>query len=363
MFTSSAAIRTQLQALAQETHSPCVTISLNTHRTFPDNQQDAILLKNLVAEAKGRIEREFGHKDTSSLLQRLASVVGQVDVNYNLSSLHVFCSNSTLTLVRSPWSTDNSGVHISDRFAVRPLIHELSRAEEYVVMLLSQSGVHLYSAFNALITNEIQNENYPIPESTLYNTNPEKLSDPKHEDNLVREFLNRVDKAFVREFNSSGKPCVVVCTEDNYSRLMQVADKPHVYIGYTPVNYNQTAPHSLVAQAWPVVLARQEQRMRKAITEVLEAPSDLVLANIADIYTAAADGRGDLLVVHYNFRQPALPLDDRTIQLITDQLTPGAIDDVTSAIAWNVFTHGGRVVFTSDDDIERLGSIVLKVRF
>jgi hypothetical protein len=39
------ALREQLQRLATETDAPCVTISLNTHRTHPDNEQDEIVLK------------------------------------------------------------------------------------------------------------------------------------------------------------------------------------------------------------------------------------------------------------------------------------------------------------------------------
>jgi hypothetical protein len=35
-------IRQKLDALATEKNTPCVSISLNTHRTHPDNAQDEI---------------------------------------------------------------------------------------------------------------------------------------------------------------------------------------------------------------------------------------------------------------------------------------------------------------------------------
>ena len=37
-------LKEQLQRLATEKNSPCVTISLNTHRTHPDNANDSIKL-------------------------------------------------------------------------------------------------------------------------------------------------------------------------------------------------------------------------------------------------------------------------------------------------------------------------------
>lgn len=43
---------------------------------------------------------------------------------------------------------------------------------------------------------------------------------------------------------------MVVATEDNYSRLQQVADRPLVYSGQAPINYNNTTTHHIAKQAW-----------------------------------------------------------------------------------------------------------------
>jgi len=58
-------IRDKIIALANENSQPCVTISLNTHRTHPDNSQDDILLKNLLKEAEYRVLSEYGKRDVS----------------------------------------------------------------------------------------------------------------------------------------------------------------------------------------------------------------------------------------------------------------------------------------------------------
>ena len=63
-------IRQKLETLATENNTPCVTISLNTHRTHPDNAQDEILLKNLLKEAEERIINEFGKRPVTSLLEK-----------------------------------------------------------------------------------------------------------------------------------------------------------------------------------------------------------------------------------------------------------------------------------------------------
>ena len=96
-------------------------------------------------------------------------------------------------------------------------------------LLLSQSGVTLYNAVNDGISNEIKNDDFPFSENSHYVTDHDKRSDSKLMDNMVREYFNKIDKAVMKMYNETGLHCVVICTEDNYSRLMQVADKPAIY--------------------------------------------------------------------------------------------------------------------------------------
>ncbi|MFN4145077.1 MAG: hypothetical protein ACK4GN_04570 [Runella sp.] len=358
------ALKEQLQKLATERSTPCVTISLNTHRTHPDNAQDAIVLKNLLKEAETRVIDEFGKRPAASLLDKIKNAETEIDINYNLDSLHIFLSNDTQEIVKSTWPTTQVGVHISETFAIRPIIKAYNRSETYLIMLLSQSGVQLYEAMNDGIIGEIRNNEFPFSENRHYTTHADKASDPKQVDDLVREFLNRVDKALVKIAQETDLKCVVVCTEDNYSRLMQVADKPSIYHGYAPINYNNTATHQIVNQTWEIIANLQKQRRTQAIGEMKEAVAQgKVLTDLQEIYQAAIDGRGDLLIVHQDFAQPVLMKDERTFDLIEDATTPGAIDDITSNIAWEVISKKGRVFFTAQDEIKDLGQIVLKTRY
>lgn len=357
-------LKEQLQKLVAEKNSPCVTISLNTHRMHPDNLQDEILLKNLLKEAEERVINEFGKRQVTQLLEKLDTVSNEIDVNHNLDSLHIFLSNETQEIVKSSWQSNHNGVHISDSFAIRSLIKNYNRSENYLVMLLSQSGVQLYEAVNDDIINEVRNDDFPFSKNPHFNTNTEKVSDSKYLDDLVREFLNKVDKALVKVCNETELKCVVIATEDNYSRLQQVADKPGVYLGYANIDYNKVETHHIAKQSWELVKKQQKQRRTEAIGEMQEAVAHgKVLTDLQEIYQASIDGRGDLLIVHQDFSQAVLMKDDRTFDLVNDPTTANAIDDITSTIAWEVISKKGRVVFTSQDEIKDLGKIVLKTRY
>ena len=233
-----------------------------------------------------------------------------------------------------------------------------------MILLLSQSGVNLFHAVNDDIAEEIKNDDFPFTKNLHYLTHQDKLSDGKQVDNMVREFLNKVDKAVVRVHNINDMNCVVICTEDNYSRLMQVADKPSIYYGYIHINYNDIANHTIAVSAWDIVKELQKQSRTNALQEMQEAVSKgNVITDLSDIFRAVKEGRGDLLITHDDFHQPVKMTGEFSFDLVDDVTQPNVIDDITSEIAWEVISKKGRAIFTNQDDIKSFGNITLKVRY
>lgn len=357
-------INQKLEKLAAEISNPCVTISLNTHRVHPANNSDGLLLKNLLKEAEDRLLAMYDKRAVAPLLEKMANVLHDIEMRYNLESLHIFLSNLTNEFMRSSWPVNKNAVHISTRFAVGPLIKELSRSESYYILLLSQGGVRLYEAVNENISGEVKNENFPFDETPYYIDTAEHASDPKLVDTMVREFFNIVDKALVKIHNETHRNCVVICTEDNYSRLLQVANKPSIYLGYAAVDYNNTEFTHIGLQSWAIIKELQRQRRAQAVLDVQKAVSKgTVLTDLQEIYQAALDGRGDLLIVNQDFFQPVQMTSERTFNVVEDSSVPNVVDDITSNIAWEVISKKGKVVFTEQEQLHELGDIVMKTRY
>lgn len=354
----------KLEKLASEKSSPCVTISMNTHRTYPDNQQDVIVLKNLLTEAHERVMNEFGKRPVSDLLEKIDHLDSEIDVNYNLDSLHIFLSNSTKEIITSSWPILENAVHVSENFAVKPLIKDFNRTDEYLIIILSQSGVRLLHAINDGITGEIKNDDFPFTKNPHIITDHDKLSDGKHVDNIVREFFNTIDKAVVKVHNKTDMKCVVICTENNWSRLKQVADKPSIYLGYASINYNNTENHTIAGDAWQIVKTVQKQGRAEMIKEMQEAVGQgKVINDLSEIFRAAKEGRGDLLITQDDFHQAVRMTGEFSFDLVNDVTLPGVIDDIASDIAWDVISKKGRAIYTEQEEIKSLGGIVLKARY
>ncbi|MFA5046825.1 MAG: hypothetical protein WC542_12950 [Paludibacter sp.] len=355
----------KLEKLATEKNYPCVTISMNTNRTYPANQKDSIVLKTLLEEAKERVIKEFGKRPVIELIEKINQLESEIDVNYNLDSLHIFLSNSTKEIVRSTWPTISNIVHVSENFAVKPLVKLFNRTEEYLILMLTQSDVRLLMAVNDAVEGEIKNDDFPFVNDADELDDTEAINDAKQTENQTREFFNKIDKAVVRVNNTTAMKCVVISTNDNYKRLMKVADKPAAYIGWTNINHNNTtANQSIANDAWQIVKVRQEKKRAEDIKEMQEAVGKgNVITELSEIYRAAKEGRGDLLIVSDDFHQAVRVTDEFSLDLVTDVTIGGVIDDITSQIAWDVISKKGRAIFTTQDELKSLGEIALKVRY
>ena len=356
-------IKDQLLKLANEKNSPSVTIAFNTHRTSPDNLQDPIKLKNLVKEAEDRILNEFEKREVASVLEKLNQLPEELEVHKNLESIHIYVSEDTFDFVRTTWPVANEGVWIDDTFAIRPLIKAMNRSEEYLLLYLTQKGVHLYEALNDSIVKEIENDDFPYTESK-YNLS-HLFSDNDHQNNKLKEFYNQVDKAVQRANPEGLLKCLVVSTDDNFSLLNQVADQPQIYLGNISIDFNSpNQKNEFIKQAWEFIKNKQENERNTAIEELNEAAGkSQIITDLQEIYQAAIDGRGELLVIQQDFQQPVKMIDDRNFEFAEHADEIGVIDDIVSTIAWEVISKKGRAIFTDHEDLNGLGNIVLKTRY
>lgn len=354
----------KIEKLASERGNPCVTISMNTHRTLPDNGKDVAELKKLTDEAHDHVVKEFGQHEVNNLLSKIDNLEQEIDFNYNLESVHIFLSDGTKEIVKSSWPIARNVVSVAENFVIKPLIKDFNRIEEYLILVLSQSDVRLLRAINDSIAGEIKGEDFEFANNPYFLTNLDKSSDGKQVDNMVREFFNQVDKAVVKIHNKTATNVVVICTEKNWSRLLQVADKPSIYIGNFSVNINDSAGQSIAAEAWKIVNEIQEKGRAKAIQEMKKADAEgKVITDLLDIFLAVQAGRGDLLITRDDYHQAVKMNGQYSFYPVEDVTLPGVIDDITSEIAWEVISKKGRAIFTDQEEFKSFGNIALKVRY
>lgn len=356
--------KNKLEKLASERSYPCVTISMNTNRALQNNQKHEIEFEKLIKEAHEHVENEFGQHEVTNLLYKIDNLGKEIDAKYNLESLHIFLSDSTTEIVKSSWPISKNTVAVADNFVIKPLIKDFNRLEEYFILVLSQSDARLLKATNDNISEEIKTDDFPFAKNPFLVTDEDQAGNGKQTDNRIREFFNQIDKAMVKIHYKTDLNVVVVCTDSNWSKLMQVADLPSIYYGKINKNYSDTANHDLASEAWQIIVAIQEEGRAKAIREMQEAASHgKVITDLLDIFLAVKAGRGELLITHDDYHQAVKMNGQYSFDLVEDLTLPGVIDDITSDIAWEVISKKGRAIFTCQEEFKSLGNIALKVRY
>ena len=130
----------------QDVHTyPCLTITLPTHRTSPDNKQDPIRVKNLVTEGTNRLLGEFPKREVAPLIDRLNTLVDTIDYKYTLDGLLLVVNRDMAREYVLPF-TLNERVVVDETFFTRDLVHALNRTRRYWVVALSEQATRLFAA-------------------------------------------------------------------------------------------------------------------------------------------------------------------------------------------------------------------------
>jgi hypothetical protein len=356
-------LKNKLKQLGNVQGDPAVSILLNTHRTHPDNKQDAVTLKNLINEAEKRLYETYDKRTVWPIMESLRLLEAEIDHNYNLDSLAVFVAANTAEALKLPVGVEDR-VIIDRNFATRDLVRALQQTERYYVLCISHAKARLLQAVNDKVVQEYAaGSPFPYLNKTVYVTDNLKKSMGNVQDNFSKEFFNRVDKEFQTHYKMEPLPLVLAGDERNIAYYREIADKNEWIIGSITGNYDDESPHEIITKTSEVVRDYVNRRRENALAEIEQAQSDQkLLDDLSDIYRAAQEGRADTLYVEKDFFQPAL-IEGDTLTVREDPTEPGVTDDIIDDIAETVMAYGGSVVFMPPGSLSEYRRIALRVRY
>ncbi|MCS7084853.1 MAG: hypothetical protein RMM53_03020 [Bacteroidia bacterium] len=339
---------------------PCVSILLPTHRTFPDNQQDPILLKNLIKEVETRLSAEFNKRETEAIVGYLNVMAGSIDHNYNLDGLALYAAKDYARKVVLPFSVRARTV-VDRTFATRDLIMAFNRSVHYYVLVLTSEEARLFEAYRETLY-PVRHGGFPV--EMFYKKGSTAPKNAGGRENQVKEFFNRVDKLMQRAYNAESLPVVVVGTERNVATFMEMADRKEMYAAHLHGNHDHTTPHDLGRMTWPLVSELAHRHCMGMLDTLKSAVSAGKSASgLTQVWRMAHEGRGDLLLAEEGYSQGVILDENGTPIPVPDPTAPGVIDDAVDEIAEAVIRYGGQVAFVPDGTLEEHARIALTLRY
>ncbi|HTO14813.1 MAG TPA: hypothetical protein VLZ83_03545 [Edaphocola sp.] len=342
----------------------CVSIILNTHRTHPENVQDAINLKNLVKEAETRINNECKESNKGKMLiEKLNQLANSIDHRHNLESLVLYVNDKIAEYERLPIEV-TPRVVIGDTFATRDLLRALHKEASYYVLVLSRDRARLIEAFNDKVVREEQTI-FPMENESLHSKSAAESSVANRLTNLTQEFFNIVDKKMLEVIKENPHPVLISTDEQNYQQYQKIADRKEMLMGHLPGTRMDEKAHHIVSEAWNMVSKERKVQLDGRISELnASANSGKVLTDLNDIWQAVRQGRGKTIFVKKGFFQP-VSLQDDTIEVLTEGVTdaPGYVDDIIDDMIEFNIQYGGDSVFLEDNQLEQYNGLALTTRF
>lgn len=357
--------RCDVELLQKVRGYPALTITMPANRTFPENKQDPVRLKNLVSQATDRLLKEFGKREIAGLLSNLSEAAASVDHNMNQDGMAVFASNDMCRVHHLPFAP-RERVVVDETFLTRDLVFALNRSSRYWLLVLSEKPTRLYEGIRDIVT-EIRHGGFPMehsgPGGATSLPGGRGVRKSAYRDERHNQFFRAVGASFQAFAAVDPLPLVVTGVDKFVSLFREISTVP--IEGVLKGSHDRTSPHELGGMAWPLVedhLARQ--RLLKLGELSKAASAGTVLSTIGGIWPASRQGRGKTLLVEEGFHYPATV--DETGLVITPSdspESPGVMDDAVDEIIEAVIAGKGEVVFVPDGALAQHQRMALILRY
>lgn len=355
-----------IRLLQQITGHPCVTITLPTHRTVPENRQDPLRLKNLVKETTDRLLNEFDKREMEALLKRLENLTNTFDFQKSLDGLALFVNQDFGRAFRLPF-TIKERVVVDETFFTRDLVHAINHSTRYWVLALSEKPTRLYEGFNHELT-EIEEGGFPMIHEGPGGEAPLPggfgVRKSAHRDERHRQFFRKVDESLKPFLANDPLPLFVVGVDRYHAFFNEVSAHTNAVAGRGTGSHDKTSPHELGELVQPLVDQHRDGKRLEALEQLERAVSERkYVSTIGEVWRLANEGRGDLLLIEEDFHYPGRLDENGVLVRADDPSAPGVMGDAVDEIIETVLNKQGRVVFVENGRLEEHRRIAMILRF
>ncbi|MFE7172312.1 chemotaxis protein [Streptomyces sp. NPDC057616] len=346
---------------------PAVSVLTPTHRREPENTQDPVRLRNVVAEAKKQLEADpaVSRERRLDVVRQLDQALTEVDLAHAEDGLVIFAAPGE----HQVWSlarTVPERVVLSDTFLTRNLVSAHAAERPFWVLSVSADRVTLWSGGPDRVTEDHSGgfprtrhlENFDAERKERIGNVPSTFRD---ED--TRHFLRDADAAMglilreaPRPLYVTGEPAALSLLDEIGSITKEAVHVPHGGLAHgTP---------DAVWQALRPMLAEEARRSTDAVARELESARGhkAFAAGVDEVWQSAREGRVRLLAVEENYR---LTVRDA----LGDHLMPAASgdldarEDIVDEIVEQCLETGADVRFVPDGTLGDAAGIAGVLRY
>jgi len=345
---------------------PAVSVLTPTHRREPDSGQDPVRLRNMVAEAKKRLESDpaVTRERRTEVAEQLDRALAEVDLVHAEDGLVIFAAPGE----HQVWSlarTVPARVVLSDTFLTRNLVSAQAAEKPFWVLSVSADRVTLWSGGVDRVV-EQRSGGFPLTRSqpNFDAERQQRIGDlpSTFRDEGTRQFLREADTAMSAVLREEPRPLYVTGEDAALSLLGEAG----TVAGAAVLVRHGGLAHAGPEAVWQALRPVLEAETRKDTTSVM---SDLTsargrrtfAAGLDELWQSAREGRVRLLAVEENYKATVRDQGDHLVPA-----EPGDLDgreDIVDEIVEQCLETGADVRFVPDGTLDDADGMAAVLRY
>ncbi|MFJ3583249.1 chemotaxis protein [Streptomyces sp. NPDC090127] len=355
-----------LARLRQPRPYPAVSLLMPTHRREPDNAQDPVRLRNLVARAGDLLESDpaVTRERRLDVLSRLEQALAEVDLVHAEDGLVLYAAPGE----HHVWSvarTVPERVVVADTFLTRNLVAAQAAEQPFWALAVAADRVSLWDGQAERVA-ESTAHGFPLTRS---------LEDPDAEreerigdlpstfqDEQTRQFLREAHEAMRVVLSSSPRPLYLI---GDAPALALLEDLGTLGKDVTTVPSGGLAdgPAAEIGRTLQPLRAAREEADTAAVVGELDAARGRreFAGGLDEVWLAAREGRVRLLAVEEHYQAVVRDYGDHLEPAEPDDLD--ARDDIVDEVVEQALSTGAGVRFVPDGTLSASQRIAAVLRY
>jgi hypothetical protein len=355
--------------LIEKKEFPAVSIILPTHPKYPDYKLDQAHMQEVIQKVETRLRKQYSPEQSAAIVEKLTGAASRIDFSKLSEGLAIYISPNVEKVIHLPFPVSSEKVIVDESFEVRDLIQLMKSCRNCLLVVVSQNKVRTYLGFECQLSpvtfldmpenvNDVTNE-HSLPGWDYFDS---KSWDEKN----LHNYLHFINKAIEKELNHRKLDVIMIGDRKLLGYFRKQTTIENKIIGYVEGNYDRASIDELETVIQPVLAKetrKEEEYAMRLLSEAID--KDNYAVGISQVWRAAAEGRGRLLIVEKDYRQPATyGADSYTIHLDTESSNPwNIVADAVDDIMQKVLINKGDIVFVENGKLTDYQKIVLINRY
>lgn len=275
-------------------------------------------LSHALEMAADKVQRKLQLQYTPMVIEpvmlKLRKLIKELNFNTHKKSIAIYVSPVFEKVLYLDIPVEER-VIVDESFEIRDLVYSKKQIHKYLVLVLGGSESRMFVGNTRSFVRILSDT--PQPAIAVENDAPGRVgnfSDPaKRQEVLMEKFLRQIDNSLDLVLHAYPLPLFVMGAERMMGHFKKLTRHGHLVIDYIHGSYEKAAPEFLKHALQPFVADWSKVLQADIMHHLEEAAGSHKLAiGIKDVWRAAHQHNGRLLVVEKNYMYPACDQERHT---------------------------------------------------